>query len=115
MQYIKPAVSTLCIGQAASMGSFLLAAGAKGQRMSLPNARIMVHQPSAGFQGQATDIEIHANEILKTKKRLNEIYSKHTGQSVEKIKDALERDKFMSADEAKSFGLIDKVVEKRST
>ena len=101
MQYIKPAVSTLCIGQAASMGSFLLAAGAKGQRMSLPNARIMVHQPSAGFQGQATDIEIHANEILKTKKRLNEIYSKHTGQSVEKIKDALERDKFMSADEAK--------------
>ena len=110
MQYIKPAVSTLCIGQAASMGSFLLAAGAKGQRMSLPNARIMVHQPSAGFQGQATDIEIHANE-----KRLNEIYSKHTGQSVEKIKDALERDKFMSADEAKSFGLIDKVVEKRST
>ena len=115
MQYIKPAVSTLCIGQAASMGSFLLAAGARGQRMSLPNARIMVHQPSAGFQGQATDIEIHANEILKTKKRLNEIYSKHTGQSVEKIKDALERDKFMSADEAKSFGLIDKVVEKRST
>ncbi len=114
MQYIKPAVSTLCIGQAASMGSFLLAAGAKGQRMSLPNARIMVHQPSAGFQGQATDIEIHANEILKTKKRLNEIYSKHTGQTVEKIKDALERDKFMSADEAKSFGLIDKVVEKRS-
>tara|TARA_B100000674_G_C37430666_1_gene729304 strand:- start:191 stop:649 length:459 start_codon:yes stop_codon:yes gene_type:complete len=114
MQYIKPAVSTLCIGQAASMGSFLLAAGARGQRMSLPNARIMVHQPSAGFQGQATDIEIHANEILKTKKRLNEIYSKHTGQSVEKIKDALERDKFMSADEAKSFGLIDKVVEKRS-
>ena len=113
MQYIKPAVSTLCIGQAASMGSFLLAAGAKGQRMSLPNARIMVHQPSAGFQGQATDIEIHANEILKTKKRLNEIYSKHTGQSVEKIKDALERDKFMSADEAKSFGLIDKVVEKK--
>ena len=115
MQYIKPAVSTLCIGQAASMGSFLLAAGAKGQRMSLPNARIMVHQPSAGFQGQATDIEIHANEILKTKKRLNEIYSKHTGQSVEKIKDALERDKFMSADEAKSFGLIDKVVEKEVT
>ena len=114
MQYVKPDISTLCIGQAASMGSFLLAAGAKGQRMSLPNARIMVHQPSAGFQGQATDIEIHANEILKTKKRLNEIYSKHTGQSVEKIKDALERDKFMSADEAKSFGLIDKVVEKRS-
>ena len=113
MQYIKPAVSTLCIGQAASMGSFLLAAGEKGKRLSLPNSRIMVHQPSAGFQGQATDIEIHANEILKTKKRLNEIYSKHTGQSVDKIKEALERDKFMSADEAKSFGLIDKVVEKR--
>ncbi|MAW01839.1 MAG: ATP-dependent Clp endopeptidase, proteolytic subunit ClpP [Candidatus Pelagibacter sp.] len=113
MQYIKPAVSTLCIGQAASMGSFLLAAGEKGKRLSLPNSRIMVHQPSAGFQGQATDIEIHANEILKTKKKLNEIYSKHTGQSVDKIKQALERDKFMSADEAKSFGLIDKVVEKR--
>ncbi len=113
MQYIKPAVSTLCIGQAASMGSFLLAAGEKGKRLSLPNSRIMVHQPSAGFQGQATDIEIHANEILKTKKKLNEIYSKHTGQSVDKIKEALERDKFMSADEAKSFGLIDKVVEKR--
>ncbi len=112
-QYIKPAVSTLCIGQAASMGSFLLAAGEKGKRLSLPNSRIMVHQPSAGFQGQATDIEIHANEILKTKKKLNEIYSKHTGQSVDKIKQALERDKFMSADEAKSFGLIDKVVEKR--
>ena len=113
MQYIKPAVSTLCIGQAASMGSFLLAAGEKGKRLSLPNSRLLVHQPSAGFQGQATDIEIHANEILKTKKRLNEIYSKHTGQSVDKIKEALERDKFMSADEAKSFGLIDKVVEKR--
>ena len=113
MQYIKPEISTLCIGQAASMGSFLLAAGTKGKRYSLPNSRIMVHQPSAGFQGQATDIEIHANEILKTKKRLNEIYSKHTGQSVDKIKEALERDKFMSADEAKSFGLIDKVVEKR--
>ena len=114
MQYINSPVSTLCIGQASSMGSFLLAAGEKGKRYSLPNSRIMVHQPSAGFQVQATDIEIHANEILKTKKRLNEIYSKHTGQSVEKIKDALERDKFMSADEAKSFGLIDKVVEKRS-
>ena len=114
MQYIKPAVSTLCIGQAASMGSFLLAAGAKGQRMSLPNARIMVHQPSAGFQGQATDIEIHANEVLSLKKRLNEIYSKHTGKSVEEIKTALERDNFMTADTAKSFGLIDEVVEKRS-
>ena len=115
MQYIKPAVATLCIGQACSMGSFLLAAGEKGQRMSLPNSRIMLHQPSAGFQGQATDIEIHANEILLTKKRLNEIYSKHTGQAVEKIKEALERDRFMSAEEAKSFGLIDKVVEKRTS
>ena len=115
MQYIKPAVATLCIGQACSMGSFLLAAGEKGQRMSLPNSRIMVHQPSAGFQGQATDIEIHANEILSTKKRLNEIYAKHTGQSVDKIKEALERDRFMSAEEAKSFGLIDKVVEKRTS
>ena len=114
MQYIKPAVATLCIGQACSMGSFLLAAGEKGQRMSLPNSRVMVHQPSAGFQGQATDIEIHAKEILQTKKRLNEIYSKHTGQSVEKIAEALERDRFMSAEEAKSFGLIDKVVEKRA-
>ena len=114
MQYIKPAVSTLCIGQAASMGSFLLAAGAKGQRMSLPNARIMVHQPSAGFQGQATDIEIHANEVLSLKKRLNEIYSKHTGKSVDEIKLALERDNFMTPDSAKSFGLIDEVVEKRS-
>ena len=113
MQYIKPAVATLCIGQACSMGSFLLAAGEKGQRMSLPNSRVMVHQPSAGFQGQATDIEIHANEIMQTKKKLNEIYSKHTGQTVEKIKEALERDKFMSAEEAKAFGLIDKVVEKR--
>ena len=113
MQFIKPTVSTLCIGQAASMGSFLLAAGEKGLRMSLPNARIMVHQPSAGFQGQATDIEIHTKEILSTKKRLNEIYSKHTGQSVETIKEALERDNFMSADDAKKFGLIDKVVEKR--
>jgi ATP-dependent Clp protease protease subunit len=95
------------------MGSFLLAAGEKGQRMSLPNSRVMVHQPSAGFQGQATDIEIHTNEILQTKKRLNEIYAKHTGQTVDKIKEALERDRFMSAEEAKSFGLIDKVVEKR--
>ena len=113
MQYINSPVSTLCIGQASSMGSFLLAAGEKGQRMSLPNSRVMVHQPSAGFQGQATDIEIHANEIMQTKKKLNEIYSKHTGQTVEKIKEALERDKFMSAEEAKAFGLIDKVVEKR--
>ena len=113
MQYIKPEVSTLCIGQAASMGSFLLAAGSKGKRLSLPNSRIMVHQPSAGFQGQATDIEIHANEVMSLKKRLNEIYSKHTGKSVDKIKEALERDNFMTPDNAKDFGLIDKVVEKR--
>ena len=113
MQYIKPEISTLCIGQAASMGSFLLAAGSKGKRFSLPNSRIMVHQPSAGFQGQATDIEIHANEVLSLKKRLNEIYSKHTGKSVDEIKSALERDNFMTPDNAKSFGLIDKVVEKR--
>ena len=114
MQYVKPDISTLCIGQAASMGSFLLAAGTKGKRFSLPNSRIMVHQPSAGFQGQATDIEIHANEVLALKKRLNEIYSKHTGKSVDEIKSALERDNFMTADSAKSFGLIDEVVEKRS-
>ena len=114
MQYIKPDISTLCIGQAASMGSFLLAAGTKGKRFSLPNSRIMVHQPSAGFQGQATDIEIHANEVLSLKKRLNEIYSKHTGKSVDEIKSALERDNFMTADSAKQFGLIDQVVEKRS-
>ena len=114
MQYIKPEVSTLCIGQAASMGSFLLAAGTKGKRFSLPNSRIMVHQPSAGFQGQATDIEIHANEVLSLKKRLNEIYSKHTGKSVDEIKQALERDNFMTAENAKDFGLIDKVVDKRS-
>jgi ATP-dependent Clp protease protease subunit len=114
MQYVKPDISTLCMGQAASMGSFLLAAGTKGKRFSLPNSRIMVHQPSAGFQGQATDIEIHANEVLSLKKRLNEIYSKHTGKSIEEIKSALERDNFMTADVAQSFGLIDEVVEKRS-
>jgi len=113
MQYIKPEVSTLCIGQAASMGSFLLAAGKKGKRFSLPNSRIMVHQPSAGFQGQATDIEIHANEVLSLKKRLNDIYSKHTGKTSEEIKLALERDNFMSPVSAKEFGLIDKVVDKR--
>ena len=113
IQYIKPDVSTLCIGQAASMGSFLLASGAKGKRFSLPNSRIMVHQPSAGFQGQATDIEIHANEVLSLKKRLNEIYAKHTGKSVEDIKKALERDNFMPPETAKDFGLIDEVVEKR--
>ena len=113
MQYIKPEISTLCIGQAASMGSFLLAAGEKGKRFSLPNSRIMVHQPSAGFQGQATDIEIHANEVLSLKKRLNEIYSKHTGKSVDEIKTSLERDNFMTPENAKDFGLIDKVVDKR--
>jgi ATP-dependent Clp protease protease subunit len=114
MQYIKPDVSTLCIGQAASMGSFLLAAGKKGKRLSLPNSRIMVHQPSAGFQGQATDIEIHANEVMALKKRLNEIYSKHTSKTPDEIKLALERDNFMSPESAKDFGLIDLVVEKRS-
>ena len=114
MNFIRPSVSTLCVGQAASMGSFLLGAGTKGKRFSLPNSRIMVHQPSAGFQGQATDIEIHANEILSLKKRLNEIYSKHTGKGVDEIKIALERDNFMTPTDAKKFGLIDEVVEKRS-
>ena len=114
MQYIKPAVSTLCIGQASSMGSFLLAAGEKGKRFSLPNSRIMVHQPSAGYQGQATDIEIHAKEILSLKDRLNKLYSKHTKKSETEIKKALERDNFMTPSEAKNFGLIDEVVEKRS-
>ena len=114
MQYVKPDISTLCIGQAASMGSFLLAAGTKGKRFSLPNSRVMVHQPSAGFQGQVTDIEIHANEVLSLKNRLNEIYSKHTGKTVDEVKSALERDNFMTADAAKAFGLIDEVVEKRS-
>ena len=114
MQYVKPDISTLCIGQAASMGSFLLASGTKGKRFSLPNSRVMVHQPSAGFQGQVTDIEIHANEVSSLKKRLNEIYSKHTGKSVDEVKAALERDNFMTAEVAKDFGLIDEVVEKRS-
>jgi len=114
MQYIKPPVSTLCIGQASSMGSFLLAAGEKGKRFSLPNSRIMVHQPSAGYQGQATDIEIHAKEIMSLKERLNKIYSKHTNKSEDQIRKALERDKFMNPEEAKNFGLIDEVVEKRS-
>merc|ERR1712127_63270 len=113
MQYINSPVSTLCIGQASSMGSFLLAAGEKGKRYSLPNSRIMIHQPSAGFQGQATDILIHANEIQSLKQRLNKIYSKHTGKSVNEISEALERDNFMTADEAMKFGLIDSVVEKR--
>ena len=114
MQFIKPAVSTLCIGQASSMGSFLLSAGEKGKRLSLPNSRIMIHQPSAGYQGQATDIEIHAKEILALKVRLNKIYSKHTKKSEEEVKKALERDKFMTPTEAKDFGLIDGVVEKRT-
>jgi ATP-dependent Clp protease protease subunit len=113
MQFIRPAVATLCIGQAASMGSLLLAAGAKDQRFALPNARIMVHQPSGGFQGQATDIMVHAQEILNLKKRLNEIYVKHTGQPLKKIEDALERDMFLTADAAKDFGIIDKVIDKR--
>ena len=114
MQYVKPDISTLCIGQAASMGSFLLAAGTKSKRFSLPNSRVMVHQPSAGFQGQVTDIEIHANEVSSLKKRLNEIYSKHIGKPVDEVKAALERDNFMTAEAAKDFGLIDEVVEKRS-
>jgi ATP-dependent Clp protease protease subunit len=110
MQYIRPDVATVCIGQAASMGSLLMCAGAKGKRFSLPNSRIMVHQPSGGAQGQATDIEIQAREILNLRRRLNEIYVKHTGQPVEAIEAALERDKFMSPDEAKTFGIIDEVV-----
>ena len=113
MHFIRPPVSTLCIGQAASMASLLLAAGEKGQRFALPNARIMLHQPSGGFQGQATDIMLHAQEILNLKKRLNEIYVKHTGQPLKKIEDALERDTFLTAEMAKDFGLIDKVIEKR--
>ncbi len=113
MQFVRPAVSTLCIGQAASMGSLLLAAGAKDLRFALPNARIMVHQPSGGFQGQATDIMVHAQEILNLKRRLNEIYVRHTGQPLKKIEDALERDMFLTAEMAKDFGLIDKVIAKR--
>ncbi len=115
MQYIRPPVSTLCIGQAASMGSLLLAAGEKDMRFALPNARIMVHQPSGGFQGQASDIERHAQEILDMRARLNKIYVNHTGQTLRKIEDALERDTFMTADQAKDFGLIDKVVTARGT
>jgi ATP-dependent Clp protease, protease subunit len=113
MQFIRPPVSTLCTGQAASMGSLLLTAGHKDMRFALPNARIMVHQPSGGFQGQATDIMIHAQEILNIRRRLNEIYVKHTGQPLKKIEDALERDQFFTADGAKEFGLVDKVIEKR--
>ncbi|MBA4611661.1 ATP-dependent Clp endopeptidase proteolytic subunit ClpP [Stappia taiwanensis] len=110
MQFIRPAVSTLCIGQAASMGSLLLAAGAKGMRFSLPNARVMVHQPSGGFRGQAADIMLHAQEILKMKQRLNEIYVTHTGQSLDAVEEALDRDNFMSADTAKAFGIVDEVI-----
>jgi ATP-dependent Clp protease protease subunit len=113
MQFVRPAVSTLCIGQAASMGSLLLAAGDKDMRFALPNARIMLHQPSGGFQGQATDIMLHAQEILNLKKRLNEIYVRHTGQSLKKIEDALERDYFLTADMAVEWGVVDKVIEKR--
>lgn len=113
MQYIKPDVATLCIGQAASMGSLLLAAGAEGKRFSLPNSRVMIHQPSGGFRGQASDIEIHAQETMALKKRLNEIYAKHTGQKVSAIEKAMDRDNFMSPEKAKEFGLIDEIIEKR--
>jgi ATP-dependent Clp protease protease subunit len=113
MQFIRCPVATLCIGQAASMGSLLLSAGAKGQRFALPNARIMVHQPSGGFSGQASDIERHAEDIIKMKRRLNEVYVKHTGQPYETIERTLDRDYFMTADQAKDFGLIDRVLSKR--
>ncbi len=113
MQYIRPKVSTLCIGQAASMGSLLLAAGEKGMRFSLPNSRIMVHQPSGGFQGQASDIALHAKEILELKDRLNRIYVEHTGQTLKKVETALDRDNFMTAEEARDFGLIDEIVDRR--
>ena len=113
MQYVRPAVSTVCIGQAASMGSLLLAAGAPGHRFALPNSRIMIHQPSGGFSGQATDVEIHAREILALRARLNDIYVRHTKQSLKKIEDAMDRDKFLTPEEAKDFGLIDEVVTSR--
>jgi ATP-dependent Clp protease, protease subunit len=113
MQYIRPEIATVCMGMAASMGSLLLTAGAKGKRVALPHSSIMVHQPSGGFQGQATDIEIHAREILRTRARLNEIYVKHTGQPLEAVANALERDRFMTSDEAKDFGLIDDVMASR--
>ncbi len=113
MQYIRPEISTVCIGQAASMGSLLLAAGTAGKRYALPNSRIMVHQPSGGFQGQATDIEIHAREILNVRQRLNQIYVKHTGQKLDVVEDAMERDRFMDADEALTFGIVDEVVTQR--
>jgi ATP-dependent Clp protease protease subunit len=115
MQYIRPRVGTVCIGQAASMGSFLLAAGEPGMRVALTNARIMIHQPSGGAQGQATDIEIQAKEILRIRARMNELYSKYTGQPIDVINDSMERDKFLSSDEAKAFGLIDEVFDKRPT
>jgi len=113
MQFIKPDVATMCVGIAMSMGSLLLAGGAKGKRMSLPNSRILIHQPSAGFEGQSTDIEIHANEIIKTRKRIDEIYAKHTGQPVEAVEKALDRDTYMTPEEAKAFGLIDEVYSRR--
>ena len=113
MQYIKSPVTTVCMGMAASMGSFLLMAGEKGQRIALPNARIMVHQPSGGFSGQASDIERHAQDIIKTKRKLNELYAKHTGQPVEEVERVLDRDHFMTADEAKAWGIIDHVYETR--
>jgi ATP-dependent Clp protease protease subunit len=113
MQYIRPEIATVCVGLAASAGSLLLTAGRKGKRFSLPNSNIMIHQPSGGFQGQASDIEIHAKEILKTRDRLNKIYQKHTGQELSKIENAMDRDRFMTPDEAKDFGLIDEVVTER--
>jgi ATP-dependent Clp protease, protease subunit len=113
MQYVHPPISTLCIGQAASMASLLLAAGAKGLRFALPNARIMIHQPSGGFEGQVTDIMLHAQEILNTKRRLNDIYVKHTGQPLKKIEDVMERDTFLTAETAKDFGLVDKVIDRQ--
>jgi ATP-dependent Clp protease protease subunit len=113
MQYVRPEISTVCIGMAASMGSLMLTAGAKGKRFALPNSKIMVHQPSGGFQGQASDIEIHAREVLKTRARLNEIYATHTGQDLKTIEEAMDRDNFMDADQAKSFGIVDEVVSRR--
>jgi ATP-dependent Clp protease protease subunit len=113
MQYIRPPISTVCMGLAASMGSMILAAGAKGKRYALPNSRIMVHQPSGGYQGQAADIEIHAREVLKTRSRLNDIYAKHTGQDLKAIEEAMDRDNFMDPEQARAFGIIDEVVEKR--
>jgi ATP-dependent Clp protease protease subunit len=113
MQFIRPPIATLCIGQAASMGSLLLCAGTKGMRYALPNARIMVHQPSGGFQGQASDIERHAEDIIKMKRRLNEVYVKHTGQPYEKIEQTLDRDFFLTAEQAKAFGIVDRVLTKR--